>query len=72
MFFIQHFIYQHLFVMKTNTTGRQKGTDSNQENFPKHPLNKNKIDSREGEEQLTKGGSTTHNKKEKHGEQKKK
>ena len=58
--------------MKTNTTTKQKGTNSNQENFPKHPLNKNKIDSREGEEQLTKGNSTTHNKKEKQSEQRKK
>jgi len=38
----------------------------------KHPENKDNPDSREGEEQDTKGDDITHNKKEKHAEPKKK
>ena len=37
----------------------------------KRPENKDNLDSREGEEQLTKGDDITHNKKEKHSEGKK-
>ena len=40
-------------------------------NANKHrPENKDDLDSREGEEQLTKGTDVTHNKKEKHSEKK--
>lgn len=40
-------------------------------NTNKHrPENKDNLDSREGEEQLTKGTDVTHNKKEKHSEKK--
>ena len=57
--------------MKTNTTGKQN-TSHPQTNLPKRPENKDNLDSREGEEQLIKGDDVTHNKKEKHGEPKKK
>ena len=57
--------------MKTNVTGKQN-TSRSQTNSPKRPENKDNLDSREGEEQLTKGDDVTHNKKEKHGESKNK
>jgi hypothetical protein len=53
--------------MKTNATSPQKATASKVQPL-KRPENKNKLDSREGEEQLTKGDDTTHNKKEQHNE----
>lgn len=57
--------------MKTNNTGKQNMTRP-QTQAPRRPENKDNLDSREGEEQLTKGDDITHNKKEKHSEPKKK
>lgn len=57
--------------MKTNVTGKQNTTRP-QTKLPKRPENKDNLDSREGEEQLNKGDDVTHNKREKHGEAKKK
>ena len=57
--------------MKKNAGSPQKATAS-QVRPPKRPENKDNLDSREGEEQLFKGDSATHNKKEKHSEAKNK
>jgi hypothetical protein len=56
--------------MKTNSTGNQTNTKP-QTKSSRRPENKDNLDSREGEEQLKKGDDITHNKKEKHGEPKK-
>ncbi|AHF17185.1 hypothetical protein [Niabella soli] len=50
--------------MKSNQEGKSKMTHP-QTQAHKRPQNKDVIDSREGEEQTTKGDSTTHNRKEK-------
>jgi hypothetical protein len=49
-------------------TKNQQATNPNkpQTKNINRPENKNSLDSREGEEQLTKGDDVTHNKKEKH------
>ncbi len=55
--------------MKTNVNGNQNPTKG-QANNQQRPENKDNLDSREGEEQLTKGDDVTHNKKEKKNEPK--
>ena len=57
--------------MKKNVTGPQNAT-APQVKTAQRPQNKDNLDSREGEEQLTKGDDHTHNKKEHHNEPKKK
>ena len=53
--------------MKTNSHQRNtKPQGQQQEKVTQRPENKDNLDSREGEEQLTKGDDVTHNKKEKH------
>lgn len=57
--------------MKTNIAGKQNSNKP--QTYPSgRPENKDNLDSREGEEQLTKGDDVTHNKKEKHSAPKKK
>ena len=61
--------------MKTNTSSPQKQTkpQTNQDKkMAPRPENKDNLDSREGEEQDTKGDDSTHNKKEVHNAAKKK
>ena len=64
--------------MKTNTSAPQKSTkpqqsaNTQQNHSGKRADNKNNLDSREGEEQLTKADDITHNRKEKQSERKKK
>ena len=61
--------------MKSNIASPRKETKpttQQQKKMSKRPENKDNPDSREGEEQDTKGDDTTHNKKEKHSELKKK
>lgn len=53
--------------MKTNVNGNQNQTKGQTYN-EKRPENKDNLDSREGEEQETKGDDVTHNKKEKQNE----
>lgn len=53
--------------MKTNTNMAHSGNPQDKK-MNKRPENKDNLDSREGEEQLTKGDDVTHNKKEKHNE----
>lgn len=50
--------------MKTSIQGKTNISLQTKNN--KRPENKDNLDSREGEEQLFKGDSMTHNKKEKH------
>jgi len=56
--------------MKTNTQKNQ--STKTHANNAKRPENKDNLESREGEEQLTKGDNTTHNKKETQSSPKKK
>ena len=61
--------------MKSNIASPRKDTKpkmKQQKKMSKRPENKDNLDSREGEEQDTKGDDITHNKKEKHSELKKK
>jgi len=56
--------------MKTNISGKQNTTHAQTKPIKK-PENKDNLDSREGEEQLTKGDNVTHNKKATHNHTKK-
>ena len=61
--------------MKSNIASTRQETkpkSQQQKKMSKRPENKDNLDSREGEEQDTKGDDTTHNKKEKHIQPKKK
>lgn len=61
--------------MKTNTKSPQQQTkpqSMQDKKMNKRPENKDNLDSREGEEQDTKGDDVTHNKKEVHNQSKKK
>ena len=61
--------------MKTNATAPQKTTrpqNQQQNKMTKRPENKDNLDSREGEEQDSKGDDITHNQKEQHSAKKKK
>ncbi len=60
-----------LFFMKTNTNLRHSGNPQDKK-MNHRPENKDNLDSREREEQSKKGDDITHNKKETHGEPKKK
>ena len=53
--------------MKNTSKEPTKAASNKKHNRPE---NKDNLDSREGEEQLTKGGDVTHNKKEKQSERK--
>jgi hypothetical protein len=57
--------------MKSGTTNQQQSNKPKDMQSGKKPENKNKLDSREGEEQQNKGDDVTHNKKDKHNEPKK-
>ena len=60
--------------MKTNSLTSQKNTKpqiQDQKKMNQRPENKDNLDSREGEEQVSKGHDITHNKKEKHNKPKK-
>ena len=57
--------------MKSNTNLRHSG-NAQDKKMNSRPENKDNLDSREGEEQTTKGNDISHNKKEKHGEANKK
>jgi len=52
--------------MKTNSPKNTKPQAQQQKKANNRPENKDNLDSREGEEQMTKGDDITHNKKEKH------
>lgn len=57
--------------MKSNANMNTHASNPHDKKMNKRPENKDNLDSREGEEQLTKGDDVTHNKKENHGEPKK-
>ena len=52
--------------MKTNSPKNTKPQGQHLKKKNQRPENKDNLDSREGEEQLTKGDDITHNKKETH------
>lgn len=51
--------------MKKTTTNQNPNQNQQLNNNKQRAENKDNLDSREGEEQITKGDDTTHNKKEK-------
>ena len=57
-------------VFMKNSKQQTPAHNTKLNNNKRRPENKDDIDSREGEEQLTKGGNTTHNRKERKSEKK--
>ncbi len=57
--------------MKTNNAGNQSSVIKEQQHSGRRADNKNSLDHREGEEQVSKKGDVTHNKKEKHSQNRK-